>query len=748
MPLQVRDRTDWSTVDLLREFIAAGTGLTASSVLDAETLEGEVLPQEGSYITVLLGSAEPMSTPDVEARMVDGKPRMYALSWFRSICYIDFVRYADPVTEAQVFQAWMGLPAGLQAAEQLGISIMKVEAVRDVTEIVTGQHERRAQMDLRFGIVIETPLVENAQIDRLNIRGVLNDQLLRVEEEIEIGTSVDVGVDLVPQDGAIEVQISGVASSWEIQYQPSTERLWTDAHTLTCESKQLLLAGLTNDTEYAVRVRPVDEDGDPGSWTYASVAAPRESLELPQAPGTPVGRSRFDGGSTYRAEWTWTEPSENGGSPVTGYQWRYRTGVGTDWRVVQDTPARQAVMNNLIYGAGTEIDFQVRAYSAVGYSDWSGVGSLTIEAAEVPQAPTISSIEGADESVQVNWTEPSEDGGSDILDYLVQYSPSDDDFAEDATSSLTVKGSADEGKIMITGLTNGTEYDVRMRARNMAGSGAWSTVGSATAQTVPDAPVLSVTQGDEELDFSWTEPEDGGNAITGYRLEIAEDANFAEDVDGNDLTTTTHTETGLTNGTRYWARVRAVNAVGDGAYSERVNEMPSTSPGAPTATPVQGDGRIDVHISIPDTGGAPVTGVEVQLTIDSTFGSSLMTVMLTGDVSAAFLGLTNGTLYYARARLTNRDGTGSWSSIGSTTPMAGSYTATASETFTWPWKDFSSARVTVIGGSSGSTSVTLGSQTIAALAGQTNTDQLVGVNEGDDVTITVASGGSVEIRVY
>jgi subtilisin family serine protease len=94
---------------------------------------------------------------------------------------------------------------------------------------------------------------------------------------------------------------------------------------------------------------------------------------------------------------------------------------------------------------------------------------------------------------------------------------------------------------------------------------------STTPPTVPGAPVLSGTSGRKSARLAWSAPATGGSTITGYRLyrSASSSGPFA-------LRTTTSASTrnfndnGLKTGTRFYYRVAAVNAVGEGSPSNTV----------------------------------------------------------------------------------------------------------------------------------------------------------------------------------
>ena len=167
MPLPERDRTGYILVDRVREFVMAGTGLTEDVVIDAQTGGNVRLPKTGTYITVLLGDMTQIARPEI----IKQNGQTYARSLQECTAYIDFVRFSDPVKEAQKFQAWMYLQDAITAAYQVGIKPLQVSSIRDVTRVTSGAHERRAQLDLDIAVAIETDTVNLSEIDSVTVRG-------------------------------------------------------------------------------------------------------------------------------------------------------------------------------------------------------------------------------------------------------------------------------------------------------------------------------------------------------------------------------------------------------------------------------------------------------------------------------------------------------------------------------------------------------------------------------------------------
>lgn len=109
-----------------------------------------------------------------------------------------------------------------------------------------------------------------------------------------------------------------------------------------------------------------------------------------------------------------------------------------------------------------------------------------------------------------------------------------------------------------TNLTNGTPYTVTVVARGGSGS---SSPGSATATpfTTPSAPTnLTATPAASGVNLSWTAPNTGGSAITGYTVTSAPPGGSCV------VTGTTASCTGLTPQTTYTFTVVATNAAGNG----------------------------------------------------------------------------------------------------------------------------------------------------------------------------------------
>ena len=122
---------------------------------------------------------------------------------------------------------------------------------------------------------------------------------------------------------------------------------------------------------------------------------------------------------------------------------------------------------------------QVRARSASGVGPWSE--SLVVRSTlEKPFAPSLTRVKPRDMGLGAEWSAPTEDGGSEITSYDLRTIRSvateaeklvDSNWAETLSAWMTGGGDL---RANATGLTNGVEYDVQVRAENAIGTSDWS----------------------------------------------------------------------------------------------------------------------------------------------------------------------------------------------------------------------------------------------------------------------------------
>ena len=154
--------------------------------------------------------------------------------------------------------------------------------------------------------------------------------------------------------------------------------------------------------------------------------------------------------------------------------------VDSNWTVVDDAWTSGALEYTItMLDNGTQYDVQVRAVNSNGDGTWSDTKTGT----PALPAPTINSVRADDRAALVSWSGPT-GISTGVAAYDVRYIETSADEAVDANWTVEEDAWEDGGGSLayaITGLTNGTEYDVQARAVDKDDvDGAWSATTSAT----------------------------------------------------------------------------------------------------------------------------------------------------------------------------------------------------------------------------------------------------------------------------
>jgi|GEM_PF-3608556 len=159
-------------------------------------------------------------------------------------------------------------------------------------------------------------------------------------------------------------------------------------------------------------------------------------------------------------------------------------------------------------------------------------------------------------------------------------------------------------------------------------------------ENVPGVPQsFAATPGDGQVTLTWAAPlSDGGSPITHY--EVSSDNGITWNTASTDIG---HTFTGLTNGTQYTFKVRAVNALGGGAEASATATPADTAKtvivGAQNGTLTEGTaGSVAFAVS---TANIP-SGSAITLN-NSVVGITLNTAATTGDSTTVTISTTAAT---------------------------------------------------------------------------------------------------------
>jgi hypothetical protein len=203
----------------------------------------------------------------------------------------------------------------------------------------------------------------------------------------------------------------------------------------------------------------------------------------------------------------------------------------------------------------------LRNIEVLKFSD--GVINVTTPAPPTSVVATGLTSGAATGSVSLTWTPAAANGSPDVTSQDIVVTPVGSTTPLPATPATTGLG-PNRAALTVNGLTNGQAYTFQVRANNAVGS-TLSDPSNAATPLGPPAPIVAAPTttraGSGAIKLDWVAPpSDGGSPITGYEVESRVTGGVVSAPVPTGSTATTFTVTGLTNGTSYRFRVRAVNA--------------------------------------------------------------------------------------------------------------------------------------------------------------------------------------------
>ena len=323
------------------------------------------------------------------------------------------------------------------------------------------------------------------------------------------------------------------------------------------------LTELTEATEYTVRVTAVDAADNESERSIVDTFTTLTTVDT-EAPGVPTNVSATDVTQT-GAKVTWSASADNVG--VVGYN--VYVGEGK----VNDTPvtATEYALTGLT--ANTEYTVSVSAVDAAGNESAKSKAAIftTLEAeeekdTEVPGVPTTGSAADVTQTgAKVTWSEATDNVG--VAGYNVYVN-------EAKVNEELVAGT----EFALTGLTEVTEYTVRVSAVDAAGNesarseaATFTTLESEKpAPEKPSAPTnVKVSEITHTTAIVTWEPAAERAMAPGYNVYLDDKRQNELPIEG-----TEYKLTGLKVGTRYNVAVTVVDA--DGMESDRTEEVEDT----------------------------------------------------------------------------------------------------------------------------------------------------------------------------
>ena len=368
---------------------------------------------------------------------------------------------------------------------------------------------------------------------------------------------------------------------------------------------------------------------------------------------------------------SWTAPS----GVVTGYDVEYKESTAQDRAATTAGDPSTGWVDAGHTGIATKItissltnhvtfDVRVRAVNSLGSGPWAQTQGRTSR--DQPGPVTGLTVVAGNQELQLSWTAPVQN----VTGYQVEYKES----TASAWTAATHTGIAT--KATIGNLTNGTAYDVRVRAVNRIDNidrlgeswvQAQGTPTDTVVKTLADGGpgkghIGEVDEGDTTLTVAWGKPATGltageGSAVTAYDLEYKESTAGSWTDAAHTGLARFKTITGLTNGATYDLRVRArTEGSVAGEWSDTAQGTPRAAdlPPQPRAASATGSGALDTTfdtdgkatadfasfgdranaVAVQDDGKIVVAGYSYQASSDSDF--ALVRYNADGSLDAGF----------------------------------------------------------------------------------------------------------------
>jgi predicted phage tail protein len=334
---------------------------------------------------------------------------------------------------------------------------------------------------------------------------------------------------------------------------------YQEVQVLAAGSTQVQIIGLAPGTAYTFRVRAANTAGYSGYSNIASAitaAAPPPSA----VPGAPTSLSGWAASPT-EVVLNWVDHATN----ETAF--RIERQVNGSFQEVMTVGANIASARVSGLAAGSTYAFRVRASNAAGSSAYSNTATVVTPAPypTAPGAPAGLAARGISASaIQLLWS----DGATNETSFRIEKK------VGSSYQEVLVVG-ANVTSAQITGLAPATSYSFRVRAANSVGYSGYSNIASANTAAGPTpTPGLAAPQitsasglGGGMVQVNWR---DNSSTEIQFVIEKLVNGSYqpAVTVGANSITARV---TGLTKGTLYTFRVKAVDVFGHAAYSNGMN---------------------------------------------------------------------------------------------------------------------------------------------------------------------------------
>lgn len=428
---------------------------------------------------------------------------------------------------------------------------------------------------------------------------------------------------------------------------------WSAVKQTIADLDEFTDTGLNASTEYCYRI---GEDGH----DYSAIVCKTTSAPTPVPPVTPSGLM-VSSISASQLQVFWTDANV---VPVT-FEISRTDKPGGTYTVIQADYA-QKIYDDKNLSASTQYCYKVRAKNSAGlYSGYTSEVCNTTKAppAVAPKAPAdliVNAVSGT--QIDLKWTDASDNETEFQIERATGSSTAG--FSKIKTVDANTTTFSDQT------VQPNTQYCYRVRAANNVGSSDPTEIKCATTPPPPAGVpqnMTAIATSTTQIRVTWSAVAGAG----GYQLERSPDgsSNWTT-INSPAGTATSYDDNGLTPNTRYYYRIKAINAAGvPGDYSIVVNAItPDTPPAKPLRLSFTSIAYNQISLQWA-AGSGNQTGFQIERSTDGANWNKLT------DVDGSKTTYTDQTVqpqthYYYRIRAVNGAGVSDPSDpIDTTTPV-------------------------------------------------------------------------------
>jgi hypothetical protein len=337
---------------------------------------------------------------------------------------------------------------------------------------------------------------------------------------------------------------------------------------------------------------------------------------------------------------SWSNPVNNGGSPISGYIINHSSTSGFTTASVANVGLTSSTTiaglpNSLIRY------FRIAAVNSIGSSLWSSsVFATPNQPPTTAQPPQNLTASWSDPTlINVSFQEPRTDGGSPVLNYNIQLS-TNSGFTQDIINFNTTSSASNRiYSIPVSAVSTTPGFYVRALSVNAVGSGAYGT-SILLNKGLPPAPVnLSATPGNASVYLKWQASSiSSGISVTGFAIDRSTSTTFNTALSSVNIPISLDEQqyysTNLVNNTSYYFRIRSITPSGTSPYSNIVTAIPkapSTSPSVPVIVVLDRPSATGLRLYFRgslNNGGSPITSYTLGYTtglLSTTSGTTAAT---------------------------------------------------------------------------------------------------------------------------